>query len=64
MRADRNSRYSPQRTRRGIEMKSALRLLILMAVTVTVAGLLGGWKWDKPTPSGGTAATVYAAVTG
>ena len=44
-------------------MKSALRLLILMAVTVTVAGLLGGWKWDKPTPSGGTAAAVYAAVT-
>ena len=43
-------------------MKSVLRLLILMAVTVTVAGLLGGWKWDGPTPSSGTAAAVYASV--
>jgi hypothetical protein len=43
-------------------MKSALRLLILMAVTVTVAGLLGGWKWDSPRPSSSTAAAVYASV--
>jgi len=42
-------------------MKSAVRLLILMAVTVTVAGLLGGWKWDRPAPSR-TAAGVYASV--
>ena len=25
--------------------KSALRLLVLMAVVLTVAGLGGGWKW-------------------
>ncbi|MGZ4409877.1 MAG: hypothetical protein ACXVY6_14010 [Gaiellaceae bacterium] len=43
-------------------MKSALRLLILMAVTVTVAGLLGGWKWDRPTPSGSTPAAVSVSV--
>lgn len=43
-------------------MKSAVRLLILMAVTVTVAGLLGGWKWDRPTPSGSSAPAVYASV--
>jgi hypothetical protein len=46
----------------GIEMKSALRLLILMAVTMTVASLLGGWKWDSPPPSH-TAAGVYASFT-
>jgi hypothetical protein len=43
-------------------MKSALRLLILMAVTMTVAALLGGWKWDRPTPSGNTPAAVSASV--
>ena len=43
-------------------MKSALRLLILMAVIVTVAGLLGGWKWDSPKPSGSTTAAAYASV--
>ena len=43
-------------------MKSALRLLILMAVTVTVAGLVGGWKWGSRRRTGGTAAAVYASV--
>ena len=43
-------------------MKSALRLLILMAVAMIVAGLLGGWKWDHPTPSGSTPAAVSASV--
>jgi hypothetical protein len=33
-------------------MKSALRLLVLMAVIVTVAALGGGWKWGSPAPSG------------
>ncbi len=42
-------------------LKSALRLLILMAVTVTMASLLGGWKWDSPSPSH-TAAGAYASV--
>jgi hypothetical protein len=44
-------------------MKSALRLLILMAVIVTVAALCGGWKWGSPTPSSSTAAGAYASVT-
>ena len=43
-------------------MKSALRLLILMAVIVTVAGLCGGWKWGSPTPFTGAAAGVNASV--
>jgi hypothetical protein len=43
-------------------MKSALRLLILMAVVVTVAASLGGWKWDSPAPSH-TAAGVNASFT-
>jgi hypothetical protein len=43
-------------------MKSALRLLIPMAVIVTVAALCGGWKWGSPTPSR-AGAGVYASVT-
>ena len=43
-------------------MKSALRLLILMAVVLTVAGLCGGWKWGGSTPSRSTAADVHAPV--
>ena len=40
-------------------MSLALRLLILMAILVTVAGLCGGWKWGA-TPNHTTAAGVYA----
>ena len=43
-------------------MKSALRLLILMAVIATVAALGGGWKWGSPVPSG-TAAGASASAT-
>ena len=45
-------------------LKSALRLLILMAVIVTVAALLGGWKWGgSPAPAGAAPAVVTSAAT-
>ena len=40
-------------------MKLALKLLILMAIVVIVAGLCGGWKWGA-TPSRTSAAVVHA----
>ena len=40
-------------------MKLALKLLILTAIVVIVAGLCGGWKWGA-TPSRTTAAAVHA----
>ena len=44
-------------------LKSALRLLILMAVIVTVAALLGGWKWGDSAPTkGATPAVVTSAA--
>jgi hypothetical protein len=42
-------------------LKSVLRLLVLMAVVLTVAGLCGGWKWGGSS-SGSAAAGVYAAA--
>jgi hypothetical protein len=43
----------------GNAMKLALKLLILMAIVVIVAGLCGGWKWGA-TPSRTSAAVVHA----
>jgi hypothetical protein len=40
-------------------LKSAVRLLVLMAVVLTVAGLCGGWKWGDSPYVG--AAGVYTA---
>ena len=40
-------------------MKLAPKLLILMAIVVTLAGLCGGWKWGA-TPNRATAAAVHA----
>jgi hypothetical protein len=40
-------------------MKLAPKLLILMAILVSVAGLCGGWKWGA-TPNRTTAADVHA----
>ena len=40
-------------------MSLALKLVILMAILVAVAGLAGGWKWGA-TPNHTTAAGVYA----
>ena len=40
-------------------MSLALKLLILMAILTTVAGLCGGWKWGAA-PNRTTAAGVYA----
>ena len=40
-------------------MKLASKLLILMAILVTVAGLCGGWKWGAAS-NHTTAAGVYA----
>ena len=39
-------------------MSLALKLLILMAILATVAGLCGGWKWGAAPNR--TAAGVYA----
>ena len=41
--------------------KCKQRLLILMAVVVTVAGLGGGWKWGDSSYRG-SAIDVYAAA--
>ena len=40
-------------------MKLASKLLILMAILVTVAGLCGGWKWGAAS-NHTAAAGVYA----
>jgi hypothetical protein len=45
-------------------MKLAPKLLILMAILLTVAGLCGGWKWGA-TPNRTAAADVHTlAVNG
>jgi hypothetical protein len=43
-------------------MKSAPRLLVLMAVVLTVAGLCGGWKWGGAPQSGSVAPAVTASA--
>ena len=39
-------------------MSLALKLVVLMAILVAVAGLCGGWKWGA-TPNHSTEAGVY-----
>ena len=41
-------------------MKLTLKLLVLIAILMAVAGLLGGWKWDAT--SGKRKATDYTLV--
>ena len=42
-------------------MKMTLKLLILTAILVAIAGLVGGWKWDAK-PAGKRKAADYALV--
>ena len=43
-------------------MKLTLKLLILIAILVAVAGLVGGWKWDaRPSTRKATEYMVVAA---
>jgi hypothetical protein len=46
----------------GTMMKSAPRLLVLMAVVLTVAGLCGGWKWGGSPQSGSVAPAVTTSA--